>query len=197
MKIIFASNNKNKVEEIQNQLPAHIQIVTLEEIGHLEDIEENGKTIEENAIIKADFIANKYKLPCFADDTGLEIEALNGAPGVYSARYAGEEKNADKNMNLVLKNLQNISNRKAQFKTVIALNINNKQYLFKGIVKGEITYSKTGENGFGYDPIFEPEHVGKTFAEISLKEKNKLSHSGRAVTQLISFLNKFELINED
>lgn len=197
MKIIFASNNKNKVEEIQNQLPAHIQIVTLEEIGHLEDIEENGKTIEENAIIKADFIANKYKLPCFADDTGLEIEALNGAPGVYSARYAGEEKSADKNMNLVLKNLQNISNRKAQFKTVIALNINNKQYLFKGIVKGEITYSKTGENGFGYDPIFEPEHLGKTFAEISLKEKNKLSHRGRAVTQLISFLNKFELINED
>jgi len=197
MKIIFASNNKNKVEEIQNQLPAHIQIVTLEEIGHLEDIEENGKTIEENAIIKADFIANKYKLPCFADDTGLEIEALNGAPGVYSARYAGEEKNADKNMNLVLKNLQNISNRKAQFKTVIALNINNKQYLFKGIVKGEITYSKTGENGFGYDPIFEPEHLGKTFAEISLKEKNKLSHRGRAVTQLITFLNKFELINED
>lgn len=197
MKIIFASNNKNKVEEIQNQLPAHIQIVTLEEIGHLEDIEENGKTIEENAIIKADFIANKYKLPCFADDTGLEIEALNGAPGVYSARYAGEEKSADKNMNLVLKNLQNISNRKAQFKTVIALNINNKQYLFKGIVKGEITYSKTGENGFGYDPIFEPEHLGKTFAEISLKEKNKLSHRGRAVTQLITFLNKFELINED
>lgn len=197
MKIIFASNNKNKVEEIQNQLPAHIQIVTLEEIGHLEDIEENGKTIEENAIIKADFIANKYKLPCFADDTGLEIEALNGAPGVYSARYAGEEKSADKNMNLVLKNLQNISNRKAQFKTVIALNINNKQYLFKGIVKGEITYSKTGKNGFGYDPIFEPEHVGKTFAEMSLKEKNKLSHRGRAVTQLISFLNKFELINED
>lgn len=197
MKIIFASNNKNKVEEIQNQLPAHIQIVTLEEIGHLEDIEENGKTIEENAIIKADFIANKYKLPCFADDTGLEIEALNGAPGVYSARYAGEEKNADKNMNLVLKNLQNISNRKAQFKTVIALNINNKQHLFKGIVKGEITYSKTGKNGFGYDPIFEPEHVGKTFAEISLKEKNKLSHRGRAVTQLITFLNKFELINED
>lgn len=197
MKIIFASNNKNKVEEIQNQLPAHIQIVTLEEIGHLEDIEENGKTIEENAIIKADFIANKYKLPCFADDTGLEIEALNGAPGVYSARYAGEEKNADKNMNLVLQKLQNTSNRKAQFKTVIALNINNKQYLFKGIVKGEITYSKTGENGFGYDPIFEPEHLGKTFAEISLKEKNKLSHRGRAVTQLITFLNKFELINED
>lgn len=197
MKIIFASNNKNKVEEIQNQLPAHIQIVTLEEIGHLEDIEENGKTIEENAIIKADFIANKYKLPCFADDTGLEIEALNGAPGVYSARYAGEEKSADKNMNLVLQKLQNTSNRKAQFKTVIALNINNKQYLFKGIVKGEITYSKTGKNGFGYDPIFEPEHVGKTFAEMSLKEKNKLSHRGRAVTQLISFLNKFELINED
>lgn len=196
MKIIFASNNKNKVEEIKSQLPTHIQVVTLEEIGHLEDIVENGKTIEENAIIKADFIANKYKLPCFADDTGLEIEALNGAPGVYSARYAGEEKNADKNMNLVLQKLQNSTNRKAQFKTVIALNINNKHHLFKGIVKGQITCSKTGENGFGYDPIFQPEHLEKTFAEMTLEEKNKLSHRGQAVTQLIAFLNKLKLISE-
>lgn len=190
MKIIFASNNKNKVEEVQKQLPDSIQIVTLEEIGHLEDIDEYGKTIEENAIIKADFISNKYQLPCFADDTGLEIEALNGAPGVYSARYAGDEKNAEKNMNMVLEKLDGISNRSAQFKTVIALNINNKQHLFEGIVKGQITTEKIGDNGFGYDPIFQPENFEKTFAEMTLEEKNRLSHRGLAVEKLIAFLKE-------
>ncbi|SRR5690554_36334 len=190
MKIIFASNNKNKVEEVQKQLPDSIQIVTLEEIGHLEDIDEYGKTIEENAIIKADFISEKYQLPCFADDTGLEIEALNGAPGVYSARFAGEEKNAEKNMNLVLEKLDGISNRSAQFKTVIALNINNKQHLFEGIVKGQITTEKIGDNGFGYDPIFQPENFEKTFAEMTLEEKNRLSHRGLAVEKLIAFLKE-------
>lgn len=190
MKIIFASNNKNKVEEVQKQLPDSIQIVTLEEIGHLEDIDEYGKTIEENAIIKADFISNKYQLPCFADDTGLEIEALNGAPGVYSARYAGDEKNAEKNMNMVLEKLDVISNRSAQFKTVIALNINNKQHLFEGIVKGQITTEKIGDNGFGYDPIFQPENFEKTFAEMTLEEKNRLSHRGLAVEKLIAFLKE-------
>lgn len=190
MKIIFASNNKNKVEEVQKQLPDSIQIVTLEEIGHLEDIDEYGKTIEENAIIKADFISEKYQLPCFADDTGLEIEALNGAPGVYSARFAGEEKNAEKNMNLVLEKLDGISNRSAQFKTVIALNINNKQHLFEGIVKGQITTEKIGDNGFGYDPIFQPENFEKTFSEMTLEEKNRLSHRGLAVEKLIAFLKE-------
>lgn len=190
MKIIFASNNKNKVEEVQKQLPDSIQIVTLEEIGHLEDIDEYGKTIEENAIIKADFISEKYQLPCFADDTGLEIEALNGAPGVYSARFAGEEKNAEKNMNLVLEKLDGISNRSAQFKTVIALNINNKQHLFEGIVKGQITTEKIGDNGFGYDPIFQPENFEQTFAEMTLEEKNRLSHRGLAVEKLIAFLKE-------
>lgn len=190
MKIIFASNNKNKVEEVQKQLPDSIQIVTLEEIGHLEDIDEYGKTIEENAIIKADFISEKYQLPCFADDTGIEIEALNGAPGVYSARFAGEEKNAEKNMNLVLEKLDGISNRSAQFKTVIALNINNKQHLFEGIVKGQITTEKIGDNGFGYDPIFQPENFEKTFAEMTLEEKNRLSHRGLAVEKLIAFLKE-------
>ncbi|RRA96485.1 non-canonical purine NTP diphosphatase [Paenimyroides viscosum] len=191
MKIIFASNNKNKVQEIQNQVPKSIQIVTLDEIGCTEDIEETGTTIEENAIIKANYITEKYGLPCFADDTGLEIDALNGEPGVYSARYAGEDKNADKNMNLVLEKLNNSTNRKAQFKTVIALNINNEQHLFTGIVDGDIRSKKTGTNGFGYDPIFEPESLGRTFAEMSIDEKNKLSHRGRAVEKLVAFLSIF------
>lgn len=192
MKIIFASNNKNKVQEIQNQVPKSIQIVTLEEIGCTGDIAETGKTLEENAIIKANYVTENYGLPCFADDTGLEIDDLNGEPGVYSARYAGEDKNADKNMDLVLEKLRNSTNRKAQFKTVIALNINNEQHLFTGIVEGEIRNEKTGANGFGYDPIFEPENLGKTFAEMSLEEKNKLSHRGRAVAQLIKFLINLE-----
>jgi len=191
MKIIFASNNKHKVQEIQKQVPQSIEIVTLEEIGCFEDIAETGKTLEENAIIKANYITETYGLPCFADDTGLEIVALNGAPGVYSARYAGEDKNADKNMDLVLKNMQNQANRKAQFKTVIALNIDNEQHLFTGIVEGEIRNEKTGTNGFGYDPIFEPEALGKTFAEMTLDEKNSLSHRGRAVEKLVAFLEHF------
>ena len=191
MKIIFASNNKNKVQEIQNQVPKSIEIVTLEEIGCTEDIAETGSTLEENAIIKANYITEKYGLPCFADDTGLEIDALNGEPGVYSARYAGEDKNADKNMDLVLQKLQHKTNRKAQFKTVIALNINNEQHLFTGIVEGEIRNKKIGTSGFGYDPIFEHENLGKTFAEMTLEEKNKLSHRGRAVEKLIDFLVNF------
>src|SRR5690554_8196486 len=134
MKIIFASNNKNKVQEIQNQVPEFIQIVTLEEIGCTEDIEENGKTIEENAIIKANYVTEKYGLPCFADDTGLEVEALDGEPGVFSARYAGEDKNDNKNMALVLAKLDQESNRKARFKTVIALNINNEKHLYTDIL---------------------------------------------------------------
>lgn len=192
MKIIFASNNRNKVEEIQKQLPAFIEIVTLEEIGCTEDIEETGLTLEENAVLKANYISKKYHLPCFADDTGLEVDALNGAPGVYSARYAGEDKNADKNINKVLSNLKGTVNRSAQFKTVIALNINEKQYLFTGIVKGSIRKEKEGSKGFGYDPIFEPENLGKTFAEMDLEEKNKMSHRGKAVAQLIEFLAKTE-----
>lgn len=192
MKIIFASNNKNKVQEIQNQLPEFIQIITLEEIGCTEEIAETADTIEGNALLKTNYVTEKYGLPCFADDTGLEIEALNGAPGVYSARYAGEDKNAEKNMNLVLEKMQNEPNRKAQFKTVIALNINDQQHLFTGIVTGKIRKERTGTNGFGYDPIFEPENLGKTFAEMTLEEKNKLSHRGRAVEQLIEFLAKLK-----
>lgn len=189
MKIVFASNNKNKIVEIQKQLPSHIQLVTLEEISCTEDIEETGQTIEENAIIKANYVTEKYGYPCFADDTGLEVESLNNEPGVYSARYAGLDKNDHKNMDLVLSKLENETNRNALFKTVIALNINNEQVLFTGIVNGTITLEKRGNYGFGYDPIFMPNNSDKTFAEMDSVEKNKWSHRGKAVSQLIDYLS--------
>lgn len=192
MKIVFASNNKNKVFEIQRQLPSFIEIVTLEEIGCTEDIAETGNTLEENAVIKANYITQHYGLPCFADDTGLEIVALNGEPGVYSARYAGEDKDATRNMDLVLSRMKGVSDREAQFKTVIALNMNGEQYLFTGTVPGVITTEKKGTLGFGYDPIFRPENQDKTFAEMEVEEKNRMSHRGRAVAVLIDFLKKIE-----
>lgn len=188
MKIVFATNNKNKILEVQQLLPENIQIVSLESIGCFEDIPETAETIEGNAIMKANYITQKYGYDCFADDTGLEIEALDGAPGVYSARYAGEQRNADDNMDLVLQNLKDKSNRNAQFKTVIALNLNGVQHLFTGIVKGEITLEKIGDQGFGYDPIFKPEGFSDTFAQISLEEKGKISHRGKATQLLIEFL---------
>ncbi|MFD2938882.1 non-canonical purine NTP diphosphatase [Flavobacterium notoginsengisoli] len=189
MKLVFASNNKNKIAEIQSMLPESIKILSLEDINCFEDIPETADTIEGNAILKADYVTKKYGYDCFADDTGLEVQALNGEPGVYSARYAGEQKNADDNMNKLLEALKNEENRKAQFKTVITLNLNGKQYLFTGIAKGEITLSKTGTNGFGYDPIFKPENFDKTFAELPLETKNAIGHRGKAVQQLIDFLN--------
>jgi len=188
MKLVFASNNKNKIAEIQSMLPESIKILSLEDIDCLEDIPETADTIEGNAILKADYVTQKYGYDCFADDTGLEVNALNGEPGVYSARYAGEQKNADDNMNKLLDALKNEKNRDAQFKTVITLNLNGKQYLFTGIAKGEITLTKTGTNGFGYDPIFKPENFNETFAELPLETKNKIGHRGKAVQQLIDFL---------
>jgi len=188
MKLVFASNNKNKIAEIQSMLPESIKILSLEEINCLEDIPETADTIEGNAILKADYVTQKYGYDCFADDTGLEVNALNGEPGVYSARYAGEQKNADDNMNKLLDALKNEENRDAQFKTVITLNLNGKQYLFTGIAKGEITLAKTGTNGFGYDPIFKPENFNETFAELPLETKNTIGHRGKAVQQLIDFL---------
>lgn len=188
MKIVFATNNKNKIREVQQLLPENIQIVSLESIGCFEDIPETAETIEGNAIMKANYVTQKYGYDCFADDTGLEIEALDAAPGVYSARYAGEQRNADDNMDLVLQNLKDKSNRNAQFKTVIALNLNGGQHLFTGIVKGEITSEKIGNQGFGYDPIFKPEGFSDTFAQISLEEKGKISHRGKATQLLIEFL---------
>lgn len=189
MKLVFASNNQNKINEIKSMLPKSIELLSLKDIGCIEDIPETAETIEGNAILKANYITEKYNLPCFADDTGLEVEALNGEPGVYSARYAGESKNSDDNMNKLLDNLKDKSNRNAHFKTIIALNINNNQYLFEGIAKGEIITEKKGEKGFGYDPIFIPEGFSTTFAEMEMSEKAKLSHRGIATRKLIEFLN--------
>ncbi|MDQ6529388.1 non-canonical purine NTP diphosphatase [Flavobacterium sp. LHD-85] len=189
MNLVFASNNKNKIAEIQSMLPESIKILSLEDINCLEDIPETAYTIEGNAILKADYVTEKYGYDCFADDTGLEVNALNGEPGVYSARYAGEQKNADDNMDKLLEALKNKENRSAQFKTVITLNLNGKQYLFTGIAKGEITLTKTGTNGFGYDPIFKPENFTETFAELPLETKNEIGHRGKAVKQLIDFLS--------
>ena len=193
MKLVFASNNKNKIAEIQQMLPKEIEILSLEEIGCFDDIPETANTIEENAILKADYVSQKYGYNCFADDTGLEVETLNGAPGVYSARYAGEQKNDNDNMNKLLDALKNNENRKANFKTVIALNLNGKQYLFTGIANGTITEEKKGNKGFGYDPIFLPENHSKTFAEIDQKEKALLSHRGKATAQLIAFIKNYSL----
>lgn len=190
MKIVFASNNKNKINEISQQLPKTIEVVSLADIGCTEDIPETGQTIESNAIIKANYVTEKYGLPCFADDTGLEIEALDGEPGVFSARYAGEDKNDEKNMALVLAKLYQKSNRKARFKTVIALNINNEKHLFTGIVNGNITQEKIGTNGFGYDPIFAPEGFAETFAQMTIEQKNEISHRGKAVEQLVKYLSQ-------
>ena len=188
MKVVFATNNKNKILEVQQMLPTTIKIISLESIGCFEEIPETAATIEENAIMKANYVTQKYGYDCFADDTGLEVEALNGEPGVFSARYAGEQRNSEDNINKVLEALSNQSNRKAQFKTVIALNLNGEQFLFTGVARGEITLEKTGNQGFGYDPIFKPEGFDVTFAQLSLEEKGAISHRGKATEQLIAFI---------
>lgn len=189
MKLVFASNNKNKIKEIQSILSGSIQLLSLEEIGCHEEIPETADTIEGNAILKANYVTEKYGYDCFADDTGLEVTALNGEPGVYSARYAGEQKDSNDNMNKLLKSLSGIEDRSAQFKTVVALNLNGKQHLFTGIAKGNITLDKKGNHGFGYDPIFQPENYTETFAELASEIKNKISHRAKATNQLIDFLN--------
>lgn len=190
MKIVFATNNTNKIFEIQSMLPKSIEIISLESIGCHEEIPETADTIEGNAIMKANYLTEKYGYDCFADDTGLEVEALGGEPGVYSARYAGEQKSAEDNMDKLLLNLENSTNRNAQFKTVIALNLQGKQYLFTGIAQGEIISEKKGTQGFGYDPIFRPEGYQETFAQLSLETKNAISHRGKATRELIAFLNQ-------
>ena len=190
MKLVFASNNKNKIQEIQALVPNTFQIVSLEDIGCFEDIPETADTIEGNAILKANYVSEKYGYDCFADDTGLEVDAINGAPGVYSARYAGEQKDANDNMDKLLSELKDKWNRKANFKTVIALNLNGKQNLFTGIINGKIIKEKIGTNGFGYDPIFVADGFDKTFAELSMEEKSTISHRGIAVKELILFLQK-------
>ena len=191
MKIVFASNNPNKVKEIQMVLPDTIQLVSLADIGCTDDIPETADTLEGNAILKANYVTEKYGLNCFADDTGLEIDALQGEPGVYSARYAGEQKSAEDNMAKVLQNLAEVTNRSAQFKTVIALNLYGQQHLFSGLIEGQITTEKKGTNGFGYDPIFQAEGHDKTFAELTPLEKASCSHRARAVAQLVKFLTTY------
>jgi len=188
--IVFASNNQNKINEIQAMLPVEINILSLEDIGCFEEIPETAETIEGNAILKANYVTYNYGYDCFADDTGLEVNALNGEPGVYSARYAGEQKNSEDNMEKLLRELSTKQDRSAQFKTVIALNLNSSQHTFEGIVKGEIAFGKSGEKGFGYDPIFRADGYSETFAELSSEEKNRISHRGIAVRKLIDFLKQ-------
>ena len=189
MELVFASNNKNKIKEIQLIMPSNVTILSLKDIGCEQEIIENASTIEGNAMVKANYITKHYGYNCFADDSGLEVNALNGKPGVHSARYAGLQKNDDDNINKLLFNLELETNRKANFKTVIALNYNAIQTLFTGIIEGEITKEKMGTNGFGYDPIFKPNNYDITFGEFELLEKAKISHRGIAVKQLINYLN--------
>ena len=188
LKLVFATNNKNKLKEVQAML-TNFEIVSLADINCFDDIPETADTLTGNAILKADYITKKFGLNCFADDTGLEVKALNGEPGVYSARYAGTENNSEKNMHKLLTKLGNNLNREAKFKTAIALNINKKQFIFEGICKGHILKQKQGNSGFGYDPIFMPEGFKKSFAEMDLNEKGAISHRGKAIQELVHFLN--------
>ncbi len=188
MKLVFASHNHNKIQEIRLLLPPTIELLSLVDIGCFEDIPETAQTIEGNAILKADYVTNKFGYNCFADDTGLEVKALNGEPGVYSARYAGEQKDANDNMDKLLSNLKGKPNRSAQFKTVVALNLDGRQTLFTGIIKGKIIEDKVGTKGFGYDPIFVANGHTKTFAELTIEKKAEISHRGLAIKQLIDFL---------
>ena len=190
MKLIFATANIHKIEEIQQLLGESFEISTPASLGFYEEIPETGDTLQANALQKARLIWEKFEIACIGDDTGLEVDALHGAPGVYSARYAGEGKNAEDNMQLLLKNMRHESNRAARFRCVIALITDGKEYLFEGKVEGIILHEKHGEKGFGYDPIFRPAGYNCTFAEMSMEEKNIISHRGKAVMQLIDFLKK-------
>lgn len=191
IELVFATNNLNKLAEVQKMLPTSIKLLSLKDIGCNEDIDETESTLEGNAHLKARYIYENYHYNCFADDTGLEVEALNNRPGVYSARYAGKENNAEKNMQKVLSELKDVSNRKAQFRTVIALYLNKETYLFEGVCKGEILKEKRGEAGFGYDPVFMPKGYQKSFAEMETEEKGKISHRGKAILKLVDFLRLY------
>ncbi|MCR9063047.1 MAG: non-canonical purine NTP diphosphatase [Cytophagales bacterium] len=186
--ICLATNNKHKVEELQEMLKGIFEVKTLEEIGCQEEIEETAETFAGNSLIKAQYVFNQYKVSCIADDSGLEVEALNGEPGVYSARYAGEHGNHEKNMDKLLSKLEREKNRKAQFRTVITLILDGEVEMFEGIVEGEILKEKRGNQGFGYDPVFVPKGYNTTFAEMSLEQKNPISHRGRAIAKLKAHL---------
>ncbi|MCH2488845.1 MAG: non-canonical purine NTP diphosphatase [Flavobacteriales bacterium] len=190
MKLVFATHNKNKFKEVKSLMPAHIELLSLTDIGCFEEIAETAKTIEGNAVLKANYIKERYDFDCFADDTGLEVEALNNEPGVYSARYAGPDNNAEANIAKLLTRLAGKSNRKARFKTAIALTYKTDDVLFLGVCDGTITSEKKGEEGFGYDPVFQPDGASETFAEMSQSQKNEIGHRGKAIRQLIDYLSE-------
>ena len=190
-KFVFATNNAHKLEEVTAILGNKIELLSMKDINCHADIPETADTLEGNALLKARYIFENYQLDCFADDTGLEVEALNGAPGVYSARYAGDAHNSEANMKKLLQDMEGIENRKAQFRTVFALIINGKEHLFEGIVKGEITKHRHGTSGFGYDPVFIPEGYTQTYAEMGNELKNKISHRALAMNKLCNFLSKY------
>ncbi|MDU1892193.1 MAG: non-canonical purine NTP diphosphatase [Dysgonomonas sp.] len=189
-KLVFATNNAHKLEEVREVVGNNFEILSLKDIECFEDIEEPGETLEENALIKARYVKEKYGYDCFGDDTGLEVEALNGAPGVYSARYAGDGHDAKANMNKLLKELDGISNRKAQFRSVIALILDGKEYLFEGKIEGQIITDERGTAGFGYDPVFMPDGYNETFAQLGNEVKNNISHRALAVKALCKFLTE-------
>jgi XTP/dITP diphosphohydrolase len=188
MKLIFATHNANKLKEVKSLVPTSIELLNLDDINFTTEIEETETTIEGNALLKAKTIYEKTGFNCFADDSGLLVDYLNGAPGVYSARYAGEPKNDENNLQKLLHELKSTENRKAHFKTVMALIVNGKEYLFEGIINGEIINEKRGNHGFGYDPIFIPNGYTKTFAEMDSETKNAISHRGIALQKLLMFL---------
>lgn len=190
MNILFATSNQNKAKEIAALLPEAYELMTLNDIDLKEDIPETQDTLEGNAKQKSEYVLNNFQLDCFADDTGLEIPSLNNEPGVRSARYAGEQRDSEANMQLVLDRLEGKEDRSARFRTVISLELNGQQHLFEGIVNGTIRKEKSGSEGFGYDPIFEPENCGKTFGEMSMNEKNAYSHRARAFEKMIAFLSE-------
>jgi XTP/dITP diphosphohydrolase len=187
-KIVFATNNDHKLKEVRAIMPANFEVVSLAELGCTEDIPETADSLDGNALLKARYIHQKFKCDCFADDTGLEVDALNGEPGVFSARYAGDACNSIANMQKLLRNLSGETNRNARFRTVIALILDDSEYLFEGVVNGSITQSPLGNNGFGYDPVFIPEGYQQTFAELGDDIKNAISHRAKAVNQLANFL---------
>lgn len=186
--LVFATNNSHKVDEVKNKLGGLFEIKTLSEIGCVEDIPETSDTLRGNAGQKSHYLYDRFHCDCFADDTGLEVEALNGAPGVYSARYAGPGKDSEANIDKLLSELQGKENRRARFRTVISLILDGEEYTFEGIVNGTILTERHGSHGFGYDPVFQPDGYNCSFAELSMEEKNKISHRGRAIEQLIRFL---------
>jgi len=190
--LIFATNNKHKLSEISPLIKEQFRVISLAEIGCTEDIEESADTLEGNARLKASFIAETYGYDCFADDTGLEIEALDSRPGVHSARYAGESHNFEANINKVLNELEGKQNRKARFRTIIVLIVNGNEFQFEGAIEGRILEKRRGSKGFGYDPIFIPYGYDKTFAEMPLSEKNKISHRAIAIAKLIGFLKQLK-----